>query len=195
MFRYLPGIILVQVVTLALLWVNADSTINELLTRVALPALLLSTVTALWFAAVSRAEAQREKSTLQEKYYQEREELARSMERTRADVMQQASSEREQLVQQTHREMIKAERRASRSANMKVGAAFTLVTVAGVGLLFHPVHDPGAIDDHRCQRCTGRLLAAMETDPACDTAGRGGGIAGRQIQRKFARTGQTHGIG
>ena len=136
MFRYLPGIILVQVVTLALLWVNADSTINELLTRVALPALLLSTVTALWFAAVSRAEAQRAKSTLQEKHYQEREELARSMERTRADVMQQASSEREQLVQQTHRDMIKAERRASRSANMKVGAAFTLVTVAGVGLLF-----------------------------------------------------------
>ena len=147
MFRYLPGIILVQVVTLALLWVNAGSTLNELLTRVALPALLLSTVTALWFAALSRADTQRANSALQEKHFKEREELARSMERTRADVMQQASSEREQLVQQassereqlvqqTHRDMIKAERRASRSANMKVGAAFTLVTVAGVGLLF-----------------------------------------------------------
>lgn len=158
MFRFLPGIILVQVVTMALLWVNAQSTINELLTRVGLPALLLSTVTALWFAAISRAETQRAHAVLLEKHFQEREELTRSMERTRADVMQQASSEREkltrsmertradamqqassereQLVRKTHDDIIKAERRASRSANMKVGAAFTLVTVAGVGLLF-----------------------------------------------------------
>lgn len=158
MFRYLPGIILVQVVTMALLWVNAQSTLNDLMVRVALPALLISTVTALWFAAVSRAETQRMHAALIEKHFKEREELTRSMERTRADVMQQASSEREeltrsiertradvmqkassdreQLVRKTHDDIIKAERRASRSANMKVGAAFTLVSVAGVGLLF-----------------------------------------------------------
>ena len=136
MFKYLPGIILVQVVTLALFWVNAQSTLNELLTRVALPALLLSTVTALWFAAISRAETQRAHAALLEKHFQEREDLTRSMERTRADVMQQASSEREQLLRRTHEDMIKAERRTSRRANMKVGAAFTLVTIAGVGLLF-----------------------------------------------------------
>ena len=147
MFRYLPGIILVQLVTLTLFWVNSDSTLNEWLTRVALPSLLLSSVTALWFAAISRMQSQRENAALTEKHFEEREELMRTLERTRADVMQQASaeqariierasSEREQLVQQTNQDMIRAERRASRSANMKVGAAFTLVTVAGVGLLF-----------------------------------------------------------
>lgn len=147
MFKYLPGIILVQVVTLALLWVNAQSPLEELLARVALPAILLSTVTALWFAAISRAETQKAHATLLdeqqrsqadmlEKHFQEREKLTRSMERTRADVMQKASSEREELVRKTHADLIKAERRAHRGANLKVGAAFTLVTVAGVGLLF-----------------------------------------------------------
>lgn len=147
MIRYLPGIVLVQLVTLALLWVNRESAPFELMTSVALPALLLSVVIALWFSAISRMDAQKTHSTLIEKHFQEREKLTRELERTRADVMQKASADqakiierashqREQLVRETHRDLVKAERRASRSANMKVGAAFALVTMAGVGLLF-----------------------------------------------------------
>ena len=147
MIRYLPGIILVQLVTLALLWVNRDSTPVDLLVRVGLPALLLSSVVALWFSAISRMQTHKEHARLLEQHYAEREKLTTALERERANVMQKASadqaklmerasSEREKLVRETHQDMIKAERRASRSANMKVGAAFTLVTVAGVGLLF-----------------------------------------------------------
>lgn len=147
MIRYLPGIILIQLVTFALLWVNRAAEPKELLTLVALPACLLSCVTALWFSAISRSQTHKAHSELVEKHFKEREKLTQALERQRADVMQQASadqaklieranSEREKLVQKTHRDMIKAERRASRSANMKVGAAFSLVTVAGVGLLF-----------------------------------------------------------
>ncbi len=158
MIRYLPGIILIQLVTFALLWVNRAAEPKELLTLVALPACLLSLVTALWFSAISRSQTHKAHSELVEKHFKEREKLTQALERQRADVMQKASadqaklierassdqaklierasSEREKLVQKTHRDMIKAERRASRSANMKVGAAFSLVTVAGVGLLF-----------------------------------------------------------
>lgn len=147
MIRYLLGIILIQLVTFALLWVNRAAEPKELLTLVALPAGLLSFVTALWFSAISRGQTHKAHSELIEKHFKEREKLTQALERQRADVMQKASvdqaklierasSEREKLVQKTHSDMIKAERRASRSANMKVGAAFSLVTVAGVGLLF-----------------------------------------------------------
>ncbi|MFK8082157.1 MAG: hypothetical protein AB8B97_17860 [Granulosicoccus sp.] len=146
MIRYLPGIVLVQLVTLALLWVNRESSMTELLTSVVLPALLLSVVIALWFSAISRMSAQKTQAALTEKHFEEREKLTRELERTRADVMQKASADqakiierashqREQLVRETHKDMIKAERRASRSANLKVGAAFGLVTMAGVGFL------------------------------------------------------------
>lgn len=147
MIQFLPGIVLIQLVTFALLWVNRAAEPVDLLTLVALPALLLSCVTALWFSAISRSHTHKAHSELVEKHFKEREKLTQALERTRADVLQKASadqaklierasSEREKLVQKTHRDMIKAERRASRSANMKVGAAFTLVTIAGVGLLF-----------------------------------------------------------
>ncbi|MFK7860496.1 MAG: hypothetical protein AB8B64_16875 [Granulosicoccus sp.] len=147
MIRYLPGVVLVQLVTLALLWVNRDSTVIELLTSVVLPALLLSIVVALWFSAISRMAAQKIHASLIEKHFQEREKLTRELERTRADVMEKASADqarilerasqqREQLVRETHQDMIKAERRASRSANLKVGAAFGVVTMIGVGFLF-----------------------------------------------------------
>lgn len=138
---------MVQLVTLALLWVNRESSPLELTTSVALPALLLSVVIALWFSAISRMAAQKSQAKLIETHFQEREKLTRELERTRSDVMQKASADqakiierashqREQLVRETHQDMIKAERRASRSANMKVAAAFSLVTMAGVGLLF-----------------------------------------------------------
>ncbi len=147
MIRYLPGILLVQLVTLSLLWVNRDAALTQLLTNVALPAIVVSSVIALWFSAISRMDTQRAHTKLVEKHFAEREKLTRTLERSRSDLMQQASAdqakimeragyEREELVRKTHQDMIKAERRASRSANMKVGAAFTLVTVAGVGLLF-----------------------------------------------------------
>ncbi|MFK7996001.1 MAG: hypothetical protein AB8B87_17825 [Granulosicoccus sp.] len=146
MLRYLPGIVLVQIVTLALLWVNRQGTMIELLSSVALPALLLSAVIALWFSAISRMAAQKTHASLVEKHFQEREKLTREIERSRVDALQKASAdqarlierasyEREQLIRETHKDMIKAERRASRNANIKVGAAFAAVTAAGVGFL------------------------------------------------------------
>ena len=147
MTRYLPGIILVQVVALALLWVNLGSAPIDLLMNVALPVVLLSTVTALWFSAISKMDTQRAHAQLVAKHFEEREKLTRELERARADFMQKASSdqariierasqERERIVRQTQEDMRKAERRASRNADMKVGAAFMLAIVFGVGMLF-----------------------------------------------------------
>ena len=147
MIRFFPGILLVQLVVVALWWINRDKDILDIIAIVLPTSLLLSTVIALWFSMISRMETQKANAELVEKHFEEREKLNKALEKTRSDVMRKASAEqvkilerasqeREQLVRETHKDIVKAERRASRSANMKVGAAFTVVTVAGVGLLF-----------------------------------------------------------
>jgi|GEM_PF-867924 len=146
MFRYLPGIVLVQVVTLALLWVNAGATLENQLLRVGLPALIISGVTALWLSMIGRMETERRNTTLREQHATEVTRLNREIERARADVLQQASadkaqwlerahSQREQLVKQTHKELLKRERGINRAANLKVGLAFMSVTAIGVIML------------------------------------------------------------
>ncbi len=146
MFRYLPGIVLVQVVTLALLWVNTGATFENLLLRVGLPAIIISGVTALWLSMIGRMETERRNTTLREQHAVEVTRLNREIERARADVMQQASADkaqwverahtqREKLVKQTHKELLARERSINRQANVKVGLAFMSVTAIGVVML------------------------------------------------------------
>lgn len=146
MLRYLPGIVLVQLVTLALFWVNRSGTVEEILLRAGLPALFIACVTALWLSTIGRMESERRHSKLREEHFTERERLNRKIEQVRSETMQQASadkakiidrahSERERLVKQTHKEIIKQERRVSRRANMKVGLAFMAITGLGVIML------------------------------------------------------------
>lgn len=146
MLRYFPGIVLVQLVTLALFWVNRSGSIEEILLRAGLPALFIACVTALWLSTIGRMDSERQQSKLKEEHFNERENLNRKIERVRSDSLQQASadkaqiierahSERERLVRQTHKEIIKQERRVSRRANVKVGLAFMAMTGVGVILL------------------------------------------------------------
>ena len=146
MLRYLPGLILVQLVTITLFWVNRSGTLEELMLRAALPAALIAGVTALWFSALSRMQAQQEITRLTERHAKERETLNRTIERTRSNAQQQvsadtakivekASQEREKLVRKTHQELLKQERSASRRANVKVGFAFMGMTALGVFML------------------------------------------------------------
>jgi ABC-type multidrug transport system fused ATPase/permease subunit len=146
MFRYLPGILLVQLVTLALFWVNREATVEDLLLRAGLPALIIAFVTALWLSTLGRMEAERRNAELRENHASEREKLNRKIERTRSEVLQQASAdkaqmqerahaERESLVRKTHKQLMQQERSISRRANVKVGLAFMGVTGLGVLML------------------------------------------------------------
>ncbi|NND91148.1 MAG: hypothetical protein HKN42_09815, partial [Granulosicoccus sp.] len=146
MFRYLPGIVLVQVVTFTLFWVNRESSVEDMLLRVLLPAVIVSLVTALWLSALAGMESERRHAKLREEHASEREKLNREIERARSEVLQQASAdkahllerthvEREQLVRQTHKQLMQRERSLSRRANLKVGLAFMAVTGFGVLLL------------------------------------------------------------
>ena len=146
MWRYFPGIVLVQLVTLTLFWVNRSASLEELLLRAGLPALFIAGVTALWLSTIGRMDAERRQNKLREQHFSEREKLHRKIERVRSDTLQQASAdkaqiierahtERERLVKQTHKEIIKQERRVGRRANMKVGLAFMAMTGLGVLML------------------------------------------------------------
>lgn len=147
MFRYLPGIVLVQAVTLTLFWVNLGASLQDMLLRVALPALMFSAVTALWLSMVGKMEAERRNASLREEQASERSRLNREIERARSDVLQQAHSdrtqwmekvhaERERLVQQTHKQLLQRERSINRRANVKLGLAFMALAGLGVGLVF-----------------------------------------------------------
>jgi len=146
MLRYVPGIVLVQLVTLTLFWVNRAAGLEDLLLRAALPAALIAGVTALWFAALARSQNSEATTKLTEQHFAEREALNRTIERTRSEAIQQASAdqakllerasrEREKLVQKTHKELLRQERRTSRRANVKVGVAFISMTALGIVML------------------------------------------------------------
>ena len=146
MLRYLPGIVLVQVVTFTLYFVNQEAPFEQLLLRVGLPALMISAVTALWLSMIGRMDAEQRNSALREQHATERTQLNREIERARADalleastdrahLMERANSERERLVQQTHKQLMKQERGASRRANVKVGLAFMALTGFGAFML------------------------------------------------------------
>ncbi|MFK8075744.1 MAG: hypothetical protein AB8B84_04095 [Granulosicoccus sp.] len=146
MLRYLPGIVLVQIVTFTLFWVNQGASIEQLLLRVGLPAVMFSAVTALWLSLIGRMDAEQRNSALREQHAEERMQLNREIERVRSEALQEASAdkaqllerahtERERLVRQTHKEIMKQERSASRRSNLKVGLAFMGLTGFGVLML------------------------------------------------------------
>jgi hypothetical protein len=146
MLRYLPGIVLVQLVTLAFFWANQTGSTQELLLRVVLPSALFAFVTAFWFSALSRTQAEKQLGKLRQAHSEDREKLQREMERSRSDVLQKASAdrakimerahvEREKLVKKTHKEVLRNERSASRRASLKVGLAFAAVAALGVVML------------------------------------------------------------
>lgn len=146
MLRYLPGIVLVQIVTFTLYFVNQEASLEHLLLRVALPALMISAVTALWLSMIGKMDAEQRNSALREEHAAERTQLNREIERARADamleastdraqLMERANSERERLVRQTHKQLMKQERGASRRANIKVGLGFMILTGIGTFML------------------------------------------------------------
>lgn len=146
MLRYFPGIVLVQLVTLALFWVNRSGSLEEIVLRAGLPAIFIACITALWLSTLGRMESEKRHGKLREAHFAERERLNREIERVRSDALEQASAdkaqimerahaEREKLVRQTHKEIIKQERRVGRRANMKVGLAFMGMTGLGVIML------------------------------------------------------------
>lgn len=127
MFRFLFGILLIQVISLVVFWVNMDITITwstQLALKIGLPLLLLAISTALWFDALGRSRATQTVAKLQESHAREREKLQIKSER-----------EKHKVIKDAHKQINRQSKLASGKANLKVGMAFVVAAVAGVLML------------------------------------------------------------
>lgn len=122
MFRYLPGILLIQMVTLALFWASAGADLPTVLLQAVLPAVLVAIPTALWFANVGRLGAERTIADVKFAHAREAEGIRLTAERDRASAREEAQ-----------KTLFRQERSVHRKANLKVGLAFA--AACGVGVL------------------------------------------------------------
>ena len=127
MHRFLPGILLIQLISVVILWINIPDKFVwdvELALKIVLPLLLLGISTAFWFEAIARNRAAGIIARLKEAHAKDREKLHAQTEREKTRVRQDA-----------HREIVREQRRVNSKANLKVGAAFFAAAGAGLVML------------------------------------------------------------
>jgi hypothetical protein len=125
MFRYLPGLVLVQVATVALVLAALQTDKQELWIAMAVLAVILNVVTGLWFASITSHLRKDALAKASEQFSKEREKL-------RVNAEQQKT----RLLRKSHEQINKATNRAHAKANFKVGAAFTGIIGAGLLMIF-----------------------------------------------------------
>jgi hypothetical protein len=122
MFRYLPGILIIQIATVALLLAALRTTDQELWIAIGCLALIVSLVTAFWFDSIACHIKKDALAKLKDSFARERENLRVNAERQKTRVIKKSQ---EQITRETSR--------AHAKANFKVGGAFA--GMIGVGAL------------------------------------------------------------
>lgn len=120
MLKFLPAILLLQLITVGLVWIVPADLSGWGWLRLLIPIVIAGILTAFWFGAMAAHQRQDAISRLRENHAKEREAIRVDAERAKAKVAQQA-----------HKETLQEIRRTSAQANMKVGAAFA--GLAGLG--------------------------------------------------------------
>lgn len=124
MLRYLPGILIVQLITVAIFWANRTQDLPSLWVSAVLPIGLIGFVTAFWFSSVAKADGERLIGKVRSEHAKEREKLQLDAEKDKAKVFKQ-----------TQKTIRREERRVGRRANIKVGLAFAGAALAGVVMI------------------------------------------------------------
>ncbi|MFZ0611398.1 MAG: hypothetical protein WAM73_04100 [Desulfobacterales bacterium] len=120
MLKFIPGILLLQVITIGLVLIGPTDLGNWGWLRVAIPVVMAGCLTAFWFGSLSAHQRKDDIGRLKEQYAREREAIRVNAERAKT-----------RLVKQAHQETLQAVQRSNRRANIKVGLAFA--GAAGVG--------------------------------------------------------------
>ncbi len=126
MFRFLLGVLLAQLVTALLLWLNADS-LTDLVgwIKVLVPTFAVSIVTVFWFSAIGRQNRETQIAKLRDEFSREREKIRTKAEKDKAHV-----------VEKSKQEIIRESRKTNAKANFKVGASLTGAIGFGVLMMF-----------------------------------------------------------
>ena len=120
MLKFIPGILLLQVITIALVLIFPADLENWGWLRLAIPVLIVGFLTAFWFGSIAAHQRKNEISRLNEDHAKERETIRVNAERAKT-----------KLVKQAQRKTLQEVRRSSRRANIKIGLAFA--GAAGLG--------------------------------------------------------------
>ncbi|HIG64333.1 MAG TPA: hypothetical protein EYQ43_01910 [Methyloprofundus sp.] len=155
MFKFLPGIILIQLVTGALVVMALNwSQDFQLVIVIGIIAFFSAILTAFWFSSIARNIFHDQQTALRKQHAQDRENFLREAGEEKASAIKEKSQmqdmharERERILLDTEREKsnimvasyekIKQEtRKAHAKANFKVGAAFATAVGAGGIMIF-----------------------------------------------------------
>ncbi|NOQ64706.1 MAG: hypothetical protein GQ582_09365 [Methyloprofundus sp.] len=150
MFNFLPGIIMIQLVTSALLLMGFNwSGDIQLVIVIIVIALIFSVLAAVWFTSIAKDLYIDDQAILMEGHAHDREQLIKEHASAKEDVLQehadlrdQHAREREEIlldaerdkadtVAESHRKIAEESRKTHAKANFKVGAAFAVAVGAG----------------------------------------------------------------
>ncbi len=124
MLKFIPGILLLQVITMALVLIDFPDPANWGWLRLAVPVLIAGFLTAFWFGSISAHQRKDDISRLKESHVKERESIRVKAERAKT-----------KLIKQAQRKSLQEVRRSSRRANIRIGLAFAGATGLGVLLI------------------------------------------------------------
>ena len=120
MLKFIPGILLLQVITIALVLIAPADLANWDWLRLVIPVLIAGLLTAFWFGSIAARQRKDKISRLKEHHAKERETIRVNAERAKSE-----------LVKQAQRKTLQEVKRASMRANIKIGLAFA--GAAGLG--------------------------------------------------------------
>jgi Co/Zn/Cd efflux system component len=126
MFKFLPGILLIQIATSALVFLVLKTSVEDFqVIAVAMLGLVISLFGAFWFASIAQNIHKDALEKTRQAHAQEREDLLIDTERQKAEILKQ-----------THTQIVKETNRAHAKANLKVGAMFTAAVGVSAVMLF-----------------------------------------------------------
>lgn len=126
MFRYLPGIVLIQLATAALAYALVRMPLEtDLLLAIGGLACILSLVVAFWFSSIAAHSRREAEQQLRDSHARETQDLKVNVERQKT-----------KIIRENHKQLLKETRRANTRANLKVSLAFAGVAAIGGLMLF-----------------------------------------------------------
>lgn len=127
MFKFIPGIITVQLLTGVLIFFGLQIEANDDQTMVIIGILtiMLILLTGLWFAAIARKQYQNSLEITQEEYSKEREKIMVNAERQKARV-----------VSRSQKEILKEIKHTSAATSFKMGLIFAGALTFGIIILY-----------------------------------------------------------
>ena len=120
MLKFIPGILILQVITIALVLIAPADLESWGWLQLAIPVLIVGFLTAFWFGSIAARQRKDEISRLKEHHAKEREDIRVNAERAKT-----------KLVKQAQRKTLHKVRRSTMRANIKIWLAFS--GAAGLG--------------------------------------------------------------